>query len=126
MSLIQSSDVSHDDYTHRLLTHVTAVKINQKLYFPKLDAKFSFLHAQDAARALAWLCKDKPKQVFNIGSPNAWTLRELMNRIEQVVGKKFTYGGIDDTPSPFGISEDFYMNVDRAKKAGFSVAELED
>lgn len=117
--------VGPDDYTHRLLTHVKAVKENKKLYFPNPDAKFSYLHAQDAARALAWLCKDRPQGVFNIGAPNAWTLKELMSNIEQIVGKTFTYGNVNDEPSPFGVPEDFFMNVDKAKKAGFQVDALD-
>jgi nucleoside-diphosphate-sugar epimerase len=117
--------VGPDDYTQRLLTHVSAVKENKRLYFPNPDAHFSYLHAQDAARALSWLCTDKPQGVFNIGAPNAWTLRELMDCIEKTVGQKFTFGGENDTPSPFGVSDDYYMNVDKAKKMGFKVDVLE-
>lgn len=117
--------VGPDDYTERLLTHVNAVKENTKLYFPNLDAKFSYLHAQDAARALAWFCTDKPLGTFNIGAPNAWTLRRLMECIEKTVGKEFTYGDVNDTLSPFGTAEDYFMNVDKAQKAGFQVDALE-
>ena len=117
--------VGPDDYTHRLLTHVRAVKENTKVYFPNPEAKFSYLHAQDAARALAWLSTDKPTGTFNVSAPDAWTFRELMSQIEQIVGKKFTFGDVKDTPSPFGVSEDFFANVDKARLAGFKVDELE-
>jgi nucleoside-diphosphate-sugar epimerase len=117
--------VGPEDYTNRLLMHVSAVKENTKLYFPNPDAHFSYLHAQDAARALAWLCDEKPNDLFNISAPNAWTLRELIGQIEQIVGKKFIYGDENDAPSPFGITEDLYMNVDKAQKAGFQVEPLE-
>lgn len=117
--------VGPDDYTQRLLAHVTAVKENTKLYFPNPEAKFSFLHAQDAARALAWFCANKPPGVFNISAPDAWSLRELMNRIEGIVGKKFTFGEESDTPSPFGAPQDYYMSVDKAQNAGFQVEVLE-
>lgn len=116
--------VGPDDYTNRLLTHVKATKENKKLYFPNPDGKFSYLHAQDAARALEWLCTEKPKGVFNISAPNAWTIRELMTCIEAITKCKFTYGDATDTPSPFGIEEDYYMNVAKAQKAGFHVEEL--
>lgn len=118
--------VGPDDYTKRLLTHVKAVKENTKLYFPNPDAKFSFLHSQDAARALMWLSTQKPKDTFNISAPNAWTLRELMSCIESRTGKKFTYGDESDAPSPFGVSDDYFMNVDKAKNAGFNVTKLDD
>lgn len=117
--------VGPDDYTQRLLSHVTAVKENKKLYFPNPDAKFSYLHAQDAARALGWLCHEKPNDLFNISAPNAWTIRELMGCIEQITGKKFTYGDENDAPSPFGITQDYFMNVEKAHQAGFQVEPLE-
>lgn len=116
--------VGPDDYTKRLLTHVNAVKENEKLYFPNPDARFSFLHAHDAARALVWLCTEKPEDVFNVSAPDAWKLKELMKHIEKITGKHFTYGGVDDNQSPFGVSEDYFMNVDKALRAGFKVDSL--
>jgi nucleoside-diphosphate-sugar epimerase len=117
--------VGPDDYTQRLLTHVKAVKENNKLFFPNPDARFSYLHAQDAARALAWLCTEKPKGVFNIGAPNAWTLRELISCIEMITNHNFSYGDADDELSPFGIEQDYFMNVSKAQRAGFQVDALE-
>lgn len=118
--------VGPDDYTHRLLAHVTAVKEGKALYFPNSNAKFTYLHAQDAARALAWLCTDKPAGVFNVSAPDAWEMRELMLQIGQVVGKEFVFGDEKDEPSPFSYSQNFFMNVDKAERAGFQVAKLED
>ena len=117
--------VGPDDYTQRLLTHVKSVKESSKLFFPNPKAKFSYLHAQDAARALSWFCNPKHKGVFNISAPNAWTLGELMSCIERITGQKFTYGKAEDAPSPFGISEDYFMNVDKAREAGFEVDPLD-
>ena len=116
--------VGPDDYTNRLLTHVTATKENKKLYFPNPDGKFSYLHAQDAARALEWFCTEKPKGVFNIGAPDAWTIRELMNCIGSITKRNFTYGDVNDPPSPFGVVEDYYMNVEKAQRTGFQVEAL--
>ena len=117
--------VGPEDYTQRLLTHVKAVQDGKKLFFPNPDAKFSYLHAKDAARALAWLCKEKPLGVYNISAPNAWTLRELMSHIGKIVGKEFTFGDMNDSPSHFGIAADYYMNTEKAQKAGFEVEALE-
>ena len=47
-----------------------------------------------------------------------------MGCIEKIVGKNFSWGGIDGTPSPFGVSEDYYMSVAKAQKAGFQVPVL--
>jgi nucleoside-diphosphate-sugar epimerase len=117
--------VGPDDYTGRLLTHVNAVKDHKKLYFPNPDARFSYLHAQDAARALKWFCDERPSGVFNISAPNSWPLKKLIECIERIVGRKFTYGNINDEYSPFGVAQDYYMNVDKAQHAGFQVEPLE-
>lgn len=118
--------VGPDDYTARLLAHVKSVQEERMLYFPNPDAKFSYLHAHDAARSLNWLCTSRPGGTFNVSSANAWTLRDLMNNIGQIIGKKVILGNAEDTPSPFGIEKDFFMNVDKARREGFQVNELEN
>ncbi len=117
--------VGPDDYTQRLLTHVRAVKMKKKLYFPNPDATFSFLHAQDAARALSWLSEAKPCGVYNVAAPHPWTLRELMDRIGKITGQSFEFGGPADGPSPFGVTQDYYLDITKAEKAGFRVDGLE-
>lgn len=118
--------VGPDDYTNRLLLHLQATKEERQLYFPNPDAKFSYLHAQDAARALSWLCMEKPTGAFNISPADAWTGRELMACISEIINKKFVFGNPQAPISPFGLDCDYFMNTDKAKKAGFHVPSLED
>lgn len=117
--------VGPDDYTKRLLMHIQASVNDKKLFFPNPSAHFSYLHAKDAARALLWLAEEKKSGVFNISSTDAWTIRELMRQIDLVTGKTFNFGGPNDEPSPFGINDDYYMDVSKAKKAGFNLDTLE-
>lgn len=116
--------VGPDDYTKRLLLHVTSSKEGKPIYFPNKDAVFSYLHAKDAARALAWLCKSKLNDVFNVSAPDAWTIEKLMNEIAFVTGKKFPYGTKEDPLSPFAISENYFLNTEKARLQGFEVAPL--
>jgi nucleoside-diphosphate-sugar epimerase len=118
--------VGPDDYTQRLLMHVQAAQNETKLYFPNPDARFSYLHAQDAARALSWLCTQKQVGTYNISAPDAWSLRQLMECISQRVGKDFKFGDSTEPPSPFGVPEDYFMNTAKAQAAGFHVAPLAD
>jgi nucleoside-diphosphate-sugar epimerase len=118
--------VGPDDYTQRLLMHVRATQAQSKLYFPNPDARFSYLHAQDAARALAWLCRKRPADTFNISAPDAWTLRQLMDFISQQTGMNFQWGEAQDPPSPFGTPENFFMSTEKAEKAGFQVQALDE
>lgn len=116
-----------DDYTKRLYKHVEHIKNDKELYFPNLAAKFSYLSSQDAANALMWLCENKKSGVYNFSSPDQWTLKELVEKIEQITGKKLIVAkeGNDQNHSPFGISEDYYMNVAKAEAEGFKVQSLD-
>ena len=40
--------------------------------------------------------------------------------------RKFSFGNSQEAPSPFGIEEDYFMNSDKAKRAGFQIAVLEE
>jgi nucleoside-diphosphate-sugar epimerase len=115
-----------DDYTKRLLKHVDHIKNGKELYFPNLEAKFSYLSSQDAANALMWLCVNKKIGVYNFSSPDQWTLKELVEKIQKITGKKLVAAkkGDDQNYSPFGISEDYYMNVGKAEAEGFKVQSL--
>jgi nucleoside-diphosphate-sugar epimerase len=117
--------VGPDDYTQRLLNHIRVMQNDDKIHFPNLAAKFSYLHAKDAARALSWLCNERITGTFNISSPTAWSLRELMDLIGQVINKRFVNGEPSDPHSPFGIAENYYMNTDKAQSAGFKVDPLD-
>ncbi|MCE3014046.1 MAG: NAD-dependent epimerase/dehydratase family protein [Proteobacteria bacterium] len=116
--------VGPDDYTQRLFLHVQATQNETKLYFPNPDARFSYLHAQDAARALCWLCTQKQVGTYNISAPDAWSLRQLMECISLSVGKDFKFGDSTEPPSPFGVPEDYFMNTEKAQAAGFQVPAL--
>lgn len=115
-----------DDYTKRLLKHVDHIKNGKELYFPNLAAKFSYLSSQDAANALMWLCDNKKSGVYNFSSPDQWTLKELVEKIEHTTGKKLIEAkeADDKNFSPFGIDDDYYMNVAKAESEGFKVASL--
>lgn len=113
--------VGEDDYTGRLLGHVQKIKKGQPLYFPNLNAKFSFITSEDAARALLWLVHTKHEGPFNFASEDAIPLKELVNDIESITGQKaqLLTEPSPENWSPYGISEDWFLNVEKAKTAGF-------
>ncbi len=112
-----------DDYTRRLHMHIEHVAQGKALSFPNLVAEFSYVRAEDAAGALQWMVESGQKDVFNISAADNWSNRELMSQIENVVGKKALFAE-DGTPSPFGIERDYYMDVNKAAKAGFKAQDL--
>lgn len=112
--------VGTDDYTQRLLTHVQKVKNQKPLYFPNINAKFSFITSEDAGRALLWLTHGRHLGIYNFASDDAIPLKEMMEDIEKVVGQKAVYSNEAADWSPFGITQDWFMNVEKAKAAGFT------
>lgn len=118
--------VGPDDYTERFRMHVRAAQEQTQLYFPNPDARFSYLHAQDAARALSWLCTQKQVGTFNISAPDAWSLRQLMACISEKVAREFQFGEAHHQPSPYGVPEDYFMDTSKARSAGFEVKLLAD
>lgn len=112
-----------DDYTRRLHLHVEHVAECKALAFPSLYARFSYVRAEDAAAALQWMIETGQKDVFNIGAADSWSIRELLSQIENVVGKKALLSA-EGTPSPFGIEQDYTMNVNKAGNAGFRAQDL--
>lgn len=118
--------VGEDDYTKRFELHVEKVLLGQPLYFPNLNAKFSFITSQDAGKALLWLLHGKHPGIYNFASPEALPLKEFISEIESVTGKEaHILKTISEADwSPFGISQDWYLNVEKAQAAGFEAQAL--
>lgn len=116
-----------DDYTRRLYDQVKRVQNNDPIYFPNLDAKFSFINSEDAARALYWLLLSKSSGPYNFAAEDPIVLRDLMKMIESAVGKeaKLLSQPSEKDWSPYGIEKDFFVNTERASKEGYKAQELE-
>lgn len=118
-----------DDYTERLKFYVDKIKNGEPVYFPNLEAQMSFIHAADAAEGLFLLGHINFTGPVNMASRMPLRLRELVNFIEQNVGKKaLIYSeakGADDK-SPYGLEKDWFVNIDRALSLGFKPAPISE
>lgn len=61
--------LGEDDYTKRLSDQVRKVAQGMPLHFPNLEARMSFIHAQDAAEALALVLDHKKSGPYNFSAP---------------------------------------------------------
>ncbi len=115
-----------DDYTRRLHFHVERVLQAQPIYFPNLDAKITFVEADDAARFLAGLSENDFEGQINCCSLDAVTLRQVMSWIEVETGRaaKLVSKKEDGEASPFGIEENWYMNTSKLQQLGFRPKEI--
>lgn len=118
-----------DDYTERLKFYVDKIKNGESVYFPNVEARMSFVHAQDAADGLFLLGNIDFAGPVNMASKNPMCLKDLIGLIEKVVGKKAIIHSQASTPdekSPYGLEEDWFMNTDRAHSLGFAPKEISE
>ena len=118
-----------DDYTERLKFYVDKIKNGESVYFPNLDAQMSFIHAADAAEGLFLLGHVNYTGPVNMASRTPMRLRELIQFIEQNVGKKALVHSEPhsaDEKSPYGLEKDWYVNIDRALSLGFKPVEISE
>nr|WP_295898997.1 NAD-dependent epimerase/dehydratase family protein [uncultured Bdellovibrio sp.] len=120
--------VGEDDYTLRLHNQVKRVKEGSPIYYPNLEARFSFITSEDAARSLLWLVHGRREGIFNFASEDVLKLGELVGMIEKMTGKKahLLKEPSEEAWSPFGIPSDWFMNVDKAKSEGFQAKPLKE
>lgn len=115
-----------DDYTKRLYDQVQKIKNGDAIYYPNLQARFSFINSEDASKALLWMLQGKRKGAYNFASEETLRLSELIQKIELATGKKANLAmtASPETLSPFGIPQDWCLNVEKADKEGFRAEPL--
>ncbi|MCM3172185.1 NAD-dependent epimerase/dehydratase family protein [Paenibacillus sp. MER 99-2] len=117
-----------DDYTKRLHFHIEHVQKGKPIGMPNPEAEIGFINSTEAARFLAWLGHSSMTGPVNAASLGAIKLSEMMKLIESVTGMQsqiLSETGEEDM-SPFGISESWTMNTDKAEQAGYTFESLED
>lgn len=120
--------LAEDDYTERLLWHIRRIQNQNEIYFPNLNARFCFIHAKEAANALEWLGLEHKTGVYNFSSTGDLTLLQLVELIEKHIGKKAILAKkeTEENHSPFGVSNDWTMSIERSTAAGFQNKKLQD
>ena len=119
--------MGEDDYTRRLHFHTEKVKKGEGMAFINLDAKMSFILADEAAEFLEWAGFSDIEGPFNATAKGSISLRDLLSLVEQATGKQAIITlEEDDTveKSPYAIPNDWYMTSEKAEKAGFEFSEL--
>lgn len=120
--------LGEDDYTLRLANEIKRIRYGQELYYPNLEARMSFVTSEDAAMALQWMVREKRTGSYNFAAKDSIKLAELVKLIEQVVGKKadLVMKPTETNLSPFGIPQDWTMNVSKAEREGFVAKPLSE
>ena len=120
--------LAENDYTQRLLWHVQRIQNQNEIYFPNLNSRFCFIHADEAAAAIEWLGLKNKKGIYNFSSTGDLSLHQLVQWIEGKVGKNAILTNIEtsENRSPFGVTSDWTMNIDKSISEGFKNKTLVD
>ena len=117
-----------DDYTKRLNWHISRIKNALPIYFPNINSRIGFISSEEAGQFLFWLLDKNLNGSVNAGSSDSISLRELVEVIESQLAKKIVFAARPekDSHSPFGISSDWTMNMNKAEKLGFQFSRHQD
>lgn len=114
-----------DDHTGRLLWHMNHVKEGKAIFFPNKKASLSFIHSEQAGKALCWIGKSNHVGPINCASPGGLTLNDLIKMIEIGVKAKASLT-MNGDKSPYGIDQDWIMNTDKLKDLGIQLEAASD
>lgn len=119
--------MGEDDYTRRLHFHTEKVSKQEAMSFSNMDAKMSFILADEAAAFLEWAGFSDIEGPYNATAKGAISLRDLLSLVEQATGKLAIISLEEDSAvekSPYSIPNDWYMTPEKAARAGFEFSEL--
>lgn len=120
--------LGEDDYTKRLHFHIERVANGKVISFLNMDARMSYILSDDAAAFLRFAGFSNIVGPYNVASPGTYSMKELMNLVEQSVGKraKIALIGDEESRSPFAVPKDWYMAVGKSEKVGFHCRHLQE
>lgn len=114
-----------DDYTRRLEFHLERAKSGEIIYAANPHARFSLIHAKDAADFLLMAHNRQLAGPLNVASPQPLSLRELCAQIELITGDR---ANIQPPPpqvteglSPYSPASDLFMDVNKMQALGFKI-----
>lgn len=116
-----------DDYTKRLHFHIERVKHGKIISFLNMDARMSYILSDDAAGFLEFAGISPIEGPYNATSIGAYSMSELMNIIEDETGNKakISLVGDEESRSPFGVPQDWFMSPEKAMNAGYEFLSLD-
>lgn len=117
-----------DDPTGRLVFHLERVFEEAPIFFPAIEARLSLIQSADAARALAFLAERNFSGPINVAAAIPLRMRDFVNLLETKLGRsaKLLDKGGEAEHSPYGISEDWFMDTSRLNAMGFWAEEIVD
>ena len=117
--------LSEDDPTRRLYEEIQNIKNNQGIFYENIEAHFSFIHADDAAKSLYGLAVHQHSGAYNFASETPIKLKDFLETISRKVGKDYVLD-VTKPPSPFSIKNSWTMNVQKSTSMGYRYQKISD
>jgi nucleoside-diphosphate-sugar epimerase len=114
------------DPTGRFQFHRDRIGQGLPLYFPRLDAKISFISKEDAARVLEFLGSLSYTGPVNAASPEPIRLEDFLAEFEHKLRRHAVLSETKSTEahSPYGLEEDWYMDCGLLKSLGLELSSV--
>lgn len=119
--------IGHDDVTGRVQFHLDRISEERSIVIPGKCGKMNFVWVEDAGRFLAWIGHNRKNGPYNAASPQISDAYDMVSRFATSMGKEaiISKEGEKSDVSPYYISEDRTVTVEKAQKEGFQFTPLE-
>lgn len=118
-----------DDYTKRLHFHLEHMKNHEEIGISNGQAEIGFINSDEAARFLEWVGVDSDVTgPINATSNGTYSLNAFIKMIESKTGEVALVEEVTDDvdDSPFSIEKTYYLDNNKATKAGFEFDDLRE
>ena len=114
-----------EDYTKRLLFYAEHVARSIPMYIDNIDAKMSYIRADEAGAFMACLADKDFCGAVNGASRGTISLRQIIEFLEKKTGKKAVLSA-DGDAAPYNGDTEFSVNTDKAKSLGFEFSDVNE
>lgn len=114
-----------NDYTNRLRFYVEHIMKEEPFYIDNINAKMSVAYADEVADFIVFLVEHNINGIFNCCSTGYFCLKNIVQMIEQIVGKKaiFQLGG---DVAPYNGTQEYSLNLEKSIQLGFHFRNVDD
>jgi nucleoside-diphosphate-sugar epimerase len=121
--------VGVDDYKKRMHWHIDKIMKKEPIFFPNIEALFSFIRSDEAAAFLFWLLtNDSVQGAINASAQGPVKLRDFVENIGEFCWETMVAAeqADEENHSPYGIQNDSTLSTKKATKFGFEFSKTAD
>ena len=95
------------------------------MYIDNFDVQMAFVRSDEAGKFMSFVAKSGFNGAINGASEQTISLKEIADYISLMTGKTVMLSK-DGEVAPYNSENEYSINIDRAKKLGFSFTPLKD